>query len=73
MSTEGLLILLVNVLGGAALWFLKESYTEQKQKIKDIENILDRVRDTYVKKEDIREFKEELWDRLDKIEKQLHG
>lgn len=73
MTTEGLTLLLVNVLGGAAIWFLKDAYNEQKQKIKDIEAILDRVRDTYVKKEDIREFKEELWDRLDKIEKKLHG
>lgn len=71
MTTEGLMLLLFNVVGGAAMWFLKDAYNEQRQKIKELEQSLDRVRDTYFKKEDFREFKDELWTKLEKIEVQV--
>lgn len=59
---------LVNLLLGGVLWFMKQSYAELKEQVKENKQELDRVKDTYFKKEDFREFKDELWTRLDRME-----
>lgn len=59
---------LVNLLLGGMVWLMRQAYLEIKdeQKLHKIE--LDKVKDTYFKKEDFKEFKDELWTRLDKLE-----
>lgn len=59
---------IINLLLGGVLWFMKQTYSDMKEQLKDTKAELDRVKDTYFKKEDFREFKDELWTRLDKME-----
>lgn len=58
----------INLLLGGVIWFMKTAYADIKEQVKEQKNELDRVKDTYFKKEDFREFKDELWTRLDKME-----
>lgn len=62
------LLIAINVVGGIVLWFMKKSYEEIKEDQKEQRVEMDRIKDTYFKKEDFREFKDELWTRLDKME-----
>jgi hypothetical protein len=59
---------LVNLLLGGVIWFMKQAYAEIKETQKEQKHELDKVKDTYFKKEDFREFKDELWVRLDRME-----
>jgi hypothetical protein len=59
----------INILLGGVIWFMKNSYNEIKDQVRKQQDDLERVKDTYFKKEDFREFKNELWVRLDKMEK----
>lgn len=59
---------LVNLLLGGVIWFMKQAYAEIKETQKEQKQELDKVKDTYFKKEDFREFKDELWVRLDRME-----
>lgn len=61
-------VVIVNLLLGGVIWFMKQTYTDIREQVKEQRNELDRVKDTYFKKEDFREFKDELWTRLDKME-----
>lgn len=65
LATAGVII---NLLLGGVLWFMKQSYNDLKDTVKEHKQDLDKVKDTYFKREDFREFKEELWTRLDKME-----
>lgn len=58
----------VNLLLGGVIWFMKQSYMDVKDELKEQKRELAVVKDTYFKKEDFREFKDELWTRLDKME-----
>lgn len=49
---------------GVALWLIKDAYSELKTRVKGLE-------DSSVRKDDFREFKQELFARLDKIEERL--
>lgn len=59
---------IINMLLGGVLWFMRESYKDIKERQQKHEEELNKVKDTYFKKEDFREFKEELWTRLDRME-----
>lgn len=59
--------LLVNGLLAAVLFFMKQSNDMQQKDITTLKDQMDRVRDTYFKKEDFREFREELWVRLETL------
>jgi hypothetical protein len=59
---------IINLLLGGVLWFMKQTYADLKEAVKEHKQELDKVKDTYFKKEDFREFKDELWTRLDKME-----
>lgn len=59
---------IINLLLGGVIWFMKTAYNDVKEQVKEQKQELDRVKDTYFKKEDFREFKDELWTRLDKME-----
>lgn len=62
---------IINGLLGIAMYFMKLSHDTTKEEIKNIKVDLKEVRDTAYKKEDFKEFKEELWRRLDKIEQDM--
>lgn len=70
MSPEYLALtgILINLLFGGVLWFMKQAYTDLKTQVKEHKIELDKVKETYFKKEDFRDFKDELWTRLDKME-----
>ena len=65
---ELLLSFLFNALLGVIMFFLKQNNDQLKDRLKDLETRTSRIEDTTVKKEDFREFKEELWLRFDKME-----
>ena len=50
------------------MFFMKTSADTTKDRINKLETSLDHLRDTTFKKEDFREFKDELWVRMDKME-----
>lgn len=50
---------------------MKLANDQTKEELKNIKSDLKEVRDTAYKKEDFKEFKEELWRRLDKLEQDM--
>lgn len=64
-------LFLFNGVLGIAMWLLKQSYSEVKEQLKQNSQAIDSVKDHYFKKEDFREFKEELWRRFDKLENKV--
>ena len=64
-----------NIILGVAAWLLKQAFQELKEEHKSLsrkyDNLLNEVgdvKDKYFKKEDFRDFRDELWLRLDKME-----
>ena len=57
-----------NVLLGVVMFFMKQSNDTMKERVHKLETDVERIKDGTVKKEDFREFKEELWVRFDKME-----
>jgi len=57
-----------NVLLGVVMFFMKQSNDSMKERVSKLETDVERIKDNTVKKEDFREFKEELWVRFDKME-----
>lgn len=57
-----------NVLLGVVMFFMKQTNDTTKERLEKVEKDLERIKDGTVKKEDFREFKEELWLRFDKME-----
>ncbi len=49
------------------MFFMKIAHDNLKEQIKEHKQDIDKIKDTYIKKEDFREFKEELFVRLDEI------
>lgn len=64
-------LFLFNGVLGIAMWVLKQSYTEVKEQLKNNTQAIDNVKEHYFKKEDFRDFKEELWKRFDKLESRI--
>lgn len=68
---------ILNGLLGIVMFFMKQSNDVTKERITKAEEEINKIKDSTVKKEDFREFKEELWVRFDKMElsfnKQLEG
>jgi hypothetical protein len=65
---ELFLSFIFNALLGVVMFFLKQNNDTLKERLKDVETRTSKIEETTVKKEDFREFKEELWLRLDKME-----
>lgn len=63
--------LIFNGLLGIAMYFMRSAHENTKDEIKDLKKSVETVKDTYYKKEDFREFKEELWKKFDRLEEQL--
>ncbi|HET8687706.1 MAG TPA: hypothetical protein VFM18_13730 [Methanosarcina sp.] len=66
MSLE-VVSIVINILMGIIMFFMKISYDAVKDQLKEHKQDIDKIKDTYIKKEDFREFKEELFVRLDEI------
>ena len=66
MSLE-VVSIVINILMGIIMFFMKISYDDVKDQLKEHKQDIDKIKDTYIKKEDFREFKEELFVRLDEI------
>lgn len=62
---------LLNGLLGFAMYLMKNANEATKDEIKELKKSVETVKDTYYKKEDFKEFKEELWKRFDRVEEQL--
>lgn len=62
--TVTLLSIGFNVVIGFTMWSLKQQYLDLKERLRRNESEIALA----VKKEDFKEFKEELWRKLDKIE-----
>lgn len=75
MSTEVTLtigLFLINLLWGLAMWGLKQSYGDLKEQSRKNQEAIDGIKEHYFKKEDFKDFKEELWKRFDKLEDRLN-
>lgn len=74
-TTIGLMVL--NAVLGIGVWLMKTTIEDLKEQVKDNREKIDIVKDQYFKKDDFTEFKQELWNRLDRFEQgvrdQLHG
>ena len=58
----------LNGLLGVAMFFMKNNHDITKEALSSLRADVELVKNTYIKKEDFKEFKEELWKRLDKME-----
>lgn len=68
-GVEAIVFFLVQTLTGFALWSLKTAYQDLKKQNEKLDDELQHVRETYFKKEDWKDFRDELWNRLDKMER----
>lgn len=66
--TEILASFIFNILLGIIMYFLKQNNDVLRERIGKTEDEIVKIKDSTVKKEDFREFKEELWLRFDKME-----
>jgi hypothetical protein len=66
-------LFLFNGVLGIAMWLLKTSYAEVKEQLKQNSQAIDNVKDHYFKKEDFKDFKDELWKRFDRLEDRMNG
>lgn len=63
-----LLSFVINGLLGAVMFFMKTIIDTQREDLKDIKAEIVDIKDKYLKKDDFKDFKEELWNRLDRFE-----
>lgn len=59
---------ILNGLLGIVMYFMQQNSETLKERLNRTEDKLNEIEKTTVKKEDFREFKEELWVRFDKME-----
>jgi len=64
MNLETIILGILNLASGIALWFMKDAYTELKIRVGKIE-------DTAMRRDDFKDFKVELFARLDKLEAKI--
>lgn len=62
------LSILINALLGIGMFFMKSNHETTKERMSKVEGHIDQIKEHYFKKEDFKDFKEELWTRLDKME-----
>ena len=66
--TEMVISYIFNVLLGIIMYFMKQNSDGLRDRLAKVEDDVGKVKDTYFKKEEFRDFKDELWVRLDKME-----
>ena len=65
---ELILSLIVNGLLGIAMYFMKQANDVTKEQLAEQRKDIIHIKDNYFKREEFRDFKDELWTRLDKME-----
>ena len=68
MANETIASFLINALLAVGMYFMQQENQTTKDRLKRLESKQDDLEKTTFKKEDFREFKEELWVRMDKME-----
>ena len=68
MTDVYIISFIINGLLGVAMYFMKQANDNTKERLSKVEGEVDKIKESTVKKEDFREFKEELWLRFDKME-----
>lgn len=68
MTDVYIISFIINGLLGVAMYFMKQTNDNTKERLSKVESEVDKIKESTVKKEDFREFKEELWLRFDKME-----
>lgn len=63
----------MNVLMGFIMYLMKISHDSTKEAIKSLQEKQDRFQNDYLKKTDFKEFKEELWDRIDDLKVEIRA
>lgn len=65
------ILFVLNGLMGVIMYLMKQGYDSLKQTIRSQQDKLERFQEDYLKKEDFREFKEELWKRFDDLKVEI--
>lgn len=65
------ILFVLNVLTGVIMYFMKQAYDSLKQGLQALQHRQERFTEDYLKKEDFREFKEELWKRFDDLKVEI--
>ena len=60
--------LAINTLLGFVMYFMKQANDAQKERVDKLETHVQHLSDTAFKKEDFRDFRDQLWTRLDRME-----
>lgn len=65
---ELIISLVINGLLGVSMYFMKQNGDAVKKQLDDQKDDIKHIKDNYFKREEFRDFKDELWVRLDKME-----
>jgi len=65
---ELILSLIINGLLGISMYFMKQNNDRNKQQLDEQRSDINHIKENYFKREEFRDFKDELWIRLDKME-----
>jgi hypothetical protein len=65
---ELVISLVINGLLGVSMYFMKQSGDTIKKQLDDQRADINHIKENYFKREEFRDFKDELWVRLDKME-----
>ncbi len=65
---ELILSLIINGLLGVSMYFMKQNNDRNKQQLDEQRADINHIKGNYFKREEFRDFKDELWIRLDKME-----
>lgn len=65
---ELILSLIINGLLGVSMYFMKQNNDRNKEQLDQQREDIKHIKDNYFKREEFRDFKDELWVRLDKME-----
>ena len=68
MNESIILSFIINGLLGVALYFMKQNNDRNKQQLDEQRADINHIKENYFKREEFRDFKDELWIRLDKME-----
>ncbi len=65
---ELIISLIINGLLGVSMYFMKQNNDVVKKQLEDQRQDINHIKENYFKREEFRDFKDELWVRLDKME-----
>jgi uncharacterized membrane protein YraQ (UPF0718 family) len=65
---ELVISLIINGLLGVAMYFMKQANDTTKEQLHTQKQDIQHIKDNYFKREEFRDFRDELWGRLDKME-----